>query len=328
MSIEALVAWAVAGGAYLEPIEIRVGPDGNRSVFARRAIAAGELIVAIPRKMIIGRRDVATSAVAQQMQPFASMLHSQYMALAVCLALEKRSPSVWAPYVNTLPPTFPAWTPDVLAALDGTRAGELLQERARNLDDDWSLLRDLLPQVASISRDEIEWALRVARSRCFEIATAGGHALVPIFDMFDHAPVADVFWSFDDETCLFEVHAARDIGTGEEIRHRYGIHDNARWLASYGFVIDDNPDNEVTLRFGTEYVHVGSRLDERFQQALALARDIPSLQEAARRADERIAGAVELTSDPYWEGICRIVRAGERAVLAAILVISRSASRQ
>src|SRR5689334_1996131 len=101
MRVEALIAWAVGSGAYIEPIEIRVADDGNRSVFARRPIAKDEVLVTVPRKLMIGHEDAASSAVGAPMQSFASMLHSRYMTLAVWLAAERVIDETrWRPYVD------------------------------------------------------------------------------------------------------------------------------------------------------------------------------------------------------------------------------------
>jgi hypothetical protein len=332
LSVEALIAWAAAGGAFLGPIEIRVGGDGNRSAFARRPMAPGEVLAAVPRRQIIGAADVDSSAVGRSMHCFASVLHSRYVPIAAWLAVERQDDaSRWRPYLDALPTSFPTWTRERIAALDGTRAGSLLAYRAKMLEDDWTLLTELVEDLTPLRASAFEWGLRVARSRCFEVPSAGGHALVPIADMFDHSGVPAAAWSYSTEKGAFEMLATRGLASGEEIRHNYGTHDNAHWLAGHGFVLENNPEDEVTLRFtpDTGDIHVGTRFDARFRRAMTAALDaggegdlsarLRAVGDAAHSAHERISSGVDVVDDDEWNRMCRIVRGGERAVLAEIM---------
>lgn len=338
MSVTALVAWALAGGAYLEPIQIRVAGDGNRSIFARRDVAEGEVLVDVPRSLVIGAIDIAGVPIAREMQGFAGMLHSRYMPLAAWLAIERRADaSPWAPYLGALPASFPPWPTAGLAGLEGTRARELLEARARRLDDDRALLVDLFGDAETPPGADLAWGLRVARSRCFAIE--GAHALVPVADMFDHAPAPDAAWTYRAEESRFVVEARRPLAAGDEIFLRYGIHDNAHWLAGYGFVVENNPDDEVTLRLIPEGppLHVGTHFDARFLRAMDAASDAAEdgslaaalgvLRAAARRARDGISGEDDGSSDdPTWARTCATIRAGERAVLADIAAFASRAT--
>lgn len=340
MSVSALLAWAAAGGTVLDPIAIQVGADGNRSVFARRAIADGEVLLAVPRRLIVGDAEVGASSVGRAMESFATMLHSRYMSIAAWVALERNAHSTsWAPYVDALPTSFHRWTPSRIAALDGTRAGELLEKRSRWFAEDCALLMDLVSPQVPLAPDDLEWGLAVARSRCFAVAPVGAQALVPLADMLDHTARADAAWTYCPDAERFEMRAKRSLADGEPIRHTYGTYDNARWLAAYGFVLENNPDDEVSLRFNADEpaIHVGTHFDERFRRAIQAARamsesddprmTLDALREAARRADERISSEeVEHVDDPGWARTCATVRAGERAVLAEIASFTTRAS--
>jgi hypothetical protein len=272
-----------------------------------------------------------SSPLGVAMQSFASVLHSRYMPIATWVALEHSDEaSRWRPYLEALPRSFPGWSPQRLAALEGTRAGELLVHRARAFDDDWGLLCDLIDDVRALPARELEWGLRIARSRCFDVAAAGGFALVPIAEMFDHATAFNAAWHYRSEKACFEVQTTRSVDAGEELHTRYGRYDNARWLAGYGFVLEHNDDDEVSLRFPSsdEVVHVGNRFDDRFRRAMAVALEAAGgdphrmwriLDEVTRRSEARVAAqVVGVAGDEEWNRICRIVRAGEQAVLADV----------
>ncbi|MBK9036168.1 MAG: SET domain-containing protein [Myxococcales bacterium] len=339
-AVPALLAWAADGGAAFEPIELRVDAAGNRSVYARRAVAAGAPLVVVPRRLMITDVDLGGDEAVAAVRGFDAMMHSRHSPMALWLARARAvGAGPWTTYLDALPqasPWVPAFRPaSALAPLAGTFALDVVREVAAGYRDDHDLATTLVAELADLPLAEFAWGRAIAASRCFRIASAdgGARALVPVADMFDHGRV-DATWAYDDSAGAFTVRAARALDAGQEIQISYGAHDNAKFVASYGFAVDGNPEDEVALDLttatGVASAPVGTIYDHRFHRAFELARIWPDGPDA-EAARTRLAAAamarraaIALAStpadvDPAWARTCAVVRAGECAILDAVV---------
>jgi hypothetical protein len=244
---ERLLAWARAGGADLDALEIRTSPEGYRTAHARRDVAADARILYVPRSLFFeldhARRTPVGQTIAAQRAPLAS----EHTPLAVALLAERDDPtSRWRPFLDALPRRFPGMAvfqdQAALAPLVGSSAeGGVLGARRAVLDDHAALVEGLRPHVA-LTQVDLAWARAICASRVFATMIGGvaGSALIPIADTFDHG-TGDVAWSYDDTVGGLVITAARNLAAGEEIHLSYGRKSNARLLCSYGFCVPDNP---------------------------------------------------------------------------------------
>lgn len=298
-AVRALLAWATAAGIDFEPIELRVAADGNRTVHARRDIAEGEALITVPRAHMLVDTDLAAATEVAPVAALGDALQSAHSVAAVWLAHERaRRDSPWRAYLDALPPAFP-WLPIFrsgaeLAGLAGTRARAAVIATHADLLADHALIQRRVRGAAGLAAGDFAWGRAVALTRAFHvtIADVSHRALIPVADMFDHG-AADTSWGYDDDRGAFVVTAARPLAAGEEIRAIYGRFENSRFLASYGFAVDDNPEDEVALRFAPAdelrtdlaghlvwglplaapaTLEVGTTFDERFRRALSVAR--------------------------------------------------------
>lgn len=344
-AVDALLAWAAAAGAWFEPIAIAVAPDGNRGVMTRRAVAAGEPLVIVPRRLLITDVDVAAHPAVAPLVPHQDQLASRHSLMARWLVHERADPaSRWRRYVEALPPAFPGLpihrSAAQLAGLADTAALAAIVALAEGYRADHARLDGLAPGGPGLAA--FAWGRAVAGSRCYGIAAADGsvRALVPVADMFDHG-AADARWGYDDAHQQFEVVAARDLAAGEPVTISYGQHENARLLSAYGFAIADNPDDEVVIHLpghdGPHALPVGSVYDPRFQRALATALAWPdtstadALTRIAAAAMDRGAAIAAVPAqaedDPAWTALCAVVRASERAIVPAIVAFVTEVTR-
>lgn len=347
-TLDALLGWATAGGIDFDPVEIRIDRAGGRGAFARHAIAIGDELVGVPRRMLVTDVDMASTAVGVAMSGFAGMLCNRNILTAVWLALERRdATSPWKPFLDAMPAAYP-WMPfhrsdDDLNALGGTRALRVIAASIVDFDSDHAFLGEMLEELAGLDRAELAWGRCVARSRSFRIDDDDGSALalVPVADMINHGR-ANASWGYRAATQRLEVRASRTLGAGDEIYVSYGTHDNARNLTGYGFAVAENLNDEVALHFGstdTRSFAVGRAFDRRFKSALtAAARFIDSddvklvLAAVAVAADEaraRIDAVPDVvTGDPLWIETCAVTRDGERAVLDHIAAAARASDTE
>lgn len=299
-AVAALEGWGRAAGAVFDAIEIRVEPDGNRKVFARRDLAEDDLLIQMPRQCMITDADVEGTPLGGAVAALGDELQSQHSQIAVWLAAERRlgAASAWNVYLDALPPSF-GWMPGFrkageLAGLAGTRARAAVDDARAGVLDDHDLITRRVRTAAALTLGDFAWGRSVAMTRSFHVTISGlaRRALIPIADMFDHG-TQDTTWGYDDALEVFVVRAARPIAAGEEIRARYGHFENSRFLTCYGFAIPDNPDDEVALLLpraadartdlaahlvwglplaGPLTLEVGTTFDDRFRRALSIAR--------------------------------------------------------
>ncbi|MCE9578821.1 MAG: SET domain-containing protein [Deltaproteobacteria bacterium] len=318
----ALLRWFEANGGDLSAIEVRVGPYG-RTVHARRAIAADEIVLTVPRELMLDSYRVRTSPLGLALM--AAGVHHDHGLLAAFVARERAViDSPWRAAIDALPVASPGGplcaSAEDLAPLVGTGAlAELHRVRRMILDE--HALTEALPS-APVSLAATAWARTVVSSRCFRISHQGtaALALIPVADLCDHG-FGDATYRAHDESGRFEIVAARAIAPGEEIHLPYGTKSNQALLAGYGFALEDNAYDEATLLFppgapstrhavlarvvgdaplaGWRRVPVGYRYDERTRRALSVARALSADPEELAAA---IEGGLVTGLDLPWIG--------------------------
>lgn len=359
------LAWAGASGVRCDGVEVRVDEHGGASIHATRALAAGETILVVPRRLMIVERDRDE--------------------LAVWLALEARDPtSPSRAYLGAVPARFdelPVFRDaEDMAALAGTAAHALA---ALDGDDIRASHAGLPAEIrARVSLADFAWGRAIIRSRGFHAvgSVEPQIALVPVVDFFNHRP-GDTTWTFDPAVGDLVIEAERGFAAGEGVGFTYGDRSNTRLLVQYGFTDPDAP-SEAALVFepapdpvadvaghllwdlplaAPARVIVGGQLDEKLFRALSVARlhaaspaereraldlgltprgDLPWLGAAleaatfslvgaaARRAlDDLDAHAPRTAGDRAWDRSCALVRASERSVLLPILDLAAAAPR-
>jgi len=337
-AVPALLAWAAGEGAWFEPIEIVTAADGNRTARARADVAAGALLIAVPRALMITDVDIGARPLIATVKEIETMMASRHSTLGLWLVREHADPaSRWRPYLDALPPAYP-WlalhrSAAEVAALAGTRALAMIVDQADGCRGDLAFVAELVPDLAVVALGDFAWGRLVAGTRCFRIADDDGsaRALVPIADLIDHGRI-DATWGYDAAARRFEVRAARALAAGEEIQISYGRHDNAVLASTHGLALPDNPDDEVLVHLpgpGGRPFALGARYDLRFARAMAAAvarpgdTDTDGLLRVARAAASTSAAIAAAPPPPpgddRWAALCATVRASERAIAAAIV---------
>jgi hypothetical protein len=312
-TVTAVIAWAEASGAPLHGVTARVDESGNVAMVATRDVAHGEQIFALPQRLMIIDRDIASSELAS------------HAALAAWLA-SRDATSPWRAYLDDLPlhvSGLPLYrSARELAALAGTSAHALAVADRRDLLDAHASLRTPLPLAV------FAWGWAVVRSRAYHAPGSFEPrlALMPIVDLFDHGH-GDTTWTYDPADG-FAITAERAIPAGDPVTFPYGDISNGRLLAHYGFTLPDDPFAEALLELDRP-VLVTARIDPLFVDALAIARQqvgtedraLALLADAARRTIATLAEAPS-TGDPEWDACCTRLRMSERAVLEQYVALA------
>lgn len=165
----------------------------------------------------------------------------------------------WAPYVSILPSEVEcplSWNEKELELLGASMIAVDVRRRHRFLENKYQdMLVDGLftlgdaawsPEVYTIER--FKWAASVMYSRAVPYPVTRNErsmALVPLLDMLNHDAASPNVKVSTVGRQGWEVLTTRTITEGEELRFSYGDVGNDRLLRNYGFVLLNNPANEV-----------------------------------------------------------------------------------
>lgn len=95
------------------------------------------------------------------------------------------------------------------------------------------------------------WAYLVVNSRSWAITDEEGNrdnVLVPLADMLNHKPGAGI-GSLSEDKSYFVINATTQYPAGSQVFDNYGPKTNFDLLSTYGFLIEENPDDGMTLQF-------------------------------------------------------------------------------
>lgn len=245
-----LLSWLRAGGARgLEHIRAGMaeGEGAGIGVFAAQDLAAGDLVISIPRALCLtaaaGHAGTAPDGLAPDANLAATLLQERRLGPA----------SFFARYIAALPqehefrhhPFF--WRREDMELFQASpRARRQLRLASMRT---CARVRAMMAKGVAETQDEARWALAVVRSRSFPLEGAPGNgmspyrlALCPLVDLLNHhapepgaaeTPAARYRCSPDGSPGLV---AERAVAAGEELRHLYAICPSAELLAAYGFV--------------------------------------------------------------------------------------------
>jgi hypothetical protein len=269
---DAFSAWLAENGATYPKIEwpTRETVGGVRGTTARADIASNEKdMLRIPLKLMMAPPTTEASAeFGEVMRAYHIVPRGSMLALTVFLLLEKvlkRESSFWWPYVRMLPHpgTTLDWNAAELVELqDETVHSESQRMRAQHAQKFVVVFEKLRERFGSIfgatvaeserlgfTSEEWEWCAMNVQARCFG-RRLPWLALVPFADSLNHANVATKY-DFDTESngCfrLFPV-GTNSYAAGSEVFNSYGRRDNRHLLVHYGFAMEGNEHDTLTIR--------------------------------------------------------------------------------
>ncbi|RHX97359.1 hypothetical protein DYB38_003449 [Aphanomyces astaci] len=271
-------AWAA------EALDIAVNADlvyeetsegGDRGVYISDEIQAQTTILSIPAASLLNVHTMAQSV----LRDLVSLPLREDDCLAWFLIYERfvNPQSKWKRHLDVMPQAFHNilyFTEDEINMLQGSNVYYVaLQLKQQVASDFGELQRTLLPTTlrllhADHSADALvrvftienyKWALSVIWSRFVSIAihataadddddtTAAVKSMVPVFDMFNHDPFAQMSHGFDPTTNSFVLRSHQHWPAGSQVYMNYGALPNHKLLTLYGFVLPSNPFDVVEL---------------------------------------------------------------------------------
>jgi protein-histidine N-methyltransferase len=264
--VESLMRWLRERGARMPALAIHHGADGQRSACARSRIAAGSLILEVPRRLFLSQELARDSDIGRRIAASGVELRDERSWLAALLLEERQAPgSPWAPYLATLPDAHRhmplLFGPAQLALLEGSSALPLLEAQRQSILQDYQGLCRYVPGFERFSYAEFTWARLTVLTRTFRLTVQGQstRAIVPLADLFDHHRPMEASWTFDSERDSFTLTALQDFLPGDLIRISYGRKSNCELLVHYGFCLEENEDDTAEVQVGGDSFHIPAR---------------------------------------------------------------------
>ena len=249
-SMQRFLQWLEDNGALLHGIGVRTEGD-RRIAYATRPMRAGELVLFLPRRLLITSELAAASPIGTWFGERKLEL-TKNAFLAIFLLWTAHKGGFFAPYVDILPRDVSAmpvhFSEADLAWLEGTSALRDIRAEIERISAEYRELARHFPPDFSFSSEEYAWAASMVRSRAF-VVSAGGKpdmAMVPLADMMDHAPRHNVSWSGQSRLGFICTAAADAIAGGIDLTDNYGpSKGNGKLFSMYGFTLEDNDDIEL-----------------------------------------------------------------------------------
>lgn len=251
-----LVEWLLRRGARFPKCQLKNIAPGCRATFARQPIHEDEEIMFIPRDYIITSNLSMSSDICTEIKHSGVEIRSKHTYLASFLLQERdrKRESKWFPYIDILPKTFSNiplfFDRDQLEGLKGSLALQKIQDRHDSLRAEYQNLRRHVASFSKWSYEDFVWARLVVITRIFGllINNQKTDGLVPMADMINHRRPRETRWTFNEVKQGFVISAMQDFRIGDQIYDSYGRKCNSRFFVNYGFALENNPDNECSLK--------------------------------------------------------------------------------
>jgi len=248
--------WLIDGGAQFPLLCLRFFSDIYRAINSKRLIQADEDVLYVPLCQLMTSEIARASQVGRQIIDSGVQLRSRHSMLAAYLLQEKANPtSYWKPYIDILPEAYDTvplfFSAEELAELEGSMAIDKIHDRHNSLQVEYDNLVEHVPLFAEFSYKEFVWARLVIITRIFGMVIDGNktEGLVPMADMLNHKRPRETKWTYQQDRKGFVITTLTVIDKDCEVFDSYGRKCNSRFFVNYGFVPEENEDNEAVMHF-------------------------------------------------------------------------------
>ncbi|KAF2363038.1 ABC transporter type 1 transmembrane domain [Trinorchestia longiramus] len=233
----------------------------GRGLMALKQFAAGDLIVEIPRTLMVSSCDVSKDCVIKEALEKTALKFTSCELLTVFLLYHKNEKcSSWQPYIESLPKVFhnasPAETvlyPTFICS-HLTKHLSTLEAACASIHCVFNYMRGTCTEVTT---EAIEWAYMAVNSRTvylkpqersqFLLADDDGCcALAPFLDLLNHSFEANVTVELDERD-MYRILTQVPYSKYDQVFINYGPHDNVKLFVEYGFFIPNNPHDGIPI---------------------------------------------------------------------------------
>ncbi|GFG32224.1 hypothetical protein Cfor_02037 [Coptotermes formosanus] len=264
--IEEFTTWMKVYGAEIDGVKISHFPGYGYGIEAEKNFAQGDLLLAVPRKVMLTTENIQDSLLDPLFRTDAMLQHMPNVALSLLLLVEKfKADSFWKPYIAVLPTEYTTvlyFKTNELQELKGSPSLEPALKQCRNIARQYAYFSTLFQKSsdpASVLLREVFtyeqycWAVSTVMTRQNFVPSSDGgtmlNALIPMWDMCNHNN-GKLSTDFNAEQNRSECMACRDYQAGEQIFISYGPRTNSEFFVHNGFVYPDNEHDGLRLRLG------------------------------------------------------------------------------
>ena len=254
----AFLSWLRVNGAKFPHLTLRRYARDYRGVHiaSKAEIVKGKTLLRIPHALLITVELAKASPIGGLVASLPNIGSQAILAVYLLQERGKGAASFWRHWLDVLPASFSSLPMFFSAAELGELSGctELLlkvRSQQKSMRDEYnSIMR--LPGIGAFpafSYDDFVWAALAVGTRVFSLCINGAKTsvLAPLADMMNHKNPAGSSWSYCNRKEAFTLTACCNMFDGEAVYESYGVKDNKRFFASYGFCLDDNAANEVCV---------------------------------------------------------------------------------
>ena len=240
--------------AFFPKLEIHFYSDDYRGVLAKSKILKDEIIMTIPKECLISLETALSTPIGKEIGKFmySELTSPKHCLLTSFLLSEVKNPK-WKFYFDLLPndySNFPIfYTQKELDYLKGSPFLNQIYDKKIDMKKDYEKLCKYIPSFTQFPYKKFCEARMMISSRIFgiQIGENKTDVLAPFADLLNHKRPRQTQWYYDNILQSFVIQALEDIEQGNEVFDSYGKKTNARFLLNYGFALEDNDSNEVTL---------------------------------------------------------------------------------
>ncbi|RDL36070.1 SET protein [Venustampulla echinocandica] len=240
--------WAVSQGVEINGIAAHRFPGRGLGIIAQRNFEAGETIVVVP---------ISALRTAQTVPKRISRAIGKITVhglLAAELTLDTTlDHALWSDVLPTredIAETMPLMWDSSLQSLLPEASKVTVSKLKSKLSLDWAAVSKAFPDI---SYDDYLYHWLIINTRTFYFLIPKAKKRPPHLDCLAQSPFADYFnhaahgckVAFDDTG--YEISTDRPYEKGSEIYISYGNHSNDLLLAEYGFILEENHWDEITL---------------------------------------------------------------------------------
>ncbi|KAM3068160.1 hypothetical protein ACMFMG_011209 [Clarireedia jacksonii] len=248
---EAFTQWAIDQGVIIKGVKPHYFPHKGMGLMAGTDLETGDVILKVPIKTLRKASDIPTH--------FSKALPQCSIHSLFALSLNSCISASWLAVLPTkedIRISMPLlWDPEIQQLLPHT-AKALVENQKTKTSSAWNAICKAFPEPP-ITRDEFIHNYLIINSRTFYYlspALKSSQRQPRKEDRLALNPFADYFNHSSNPTCAatlsaagYTIRASQPIKTGSEMYISYGSHNNDYLLGEYGFILDDNQCDSVSL---------------------------------------------------------------------------------
>jgi histone-lysine N-methyltransferase SETD3 len=220
--------WLHEADIHFSKLEIEFYTNDFRGVVAKQDIAKDEIILRIPKDMLISLEIAKNTTLGEQIASFMYIeLNSPKHCLLTSFLLTEKAKgkkSFWKNYLEILPKdysSFPIYyNEEDMSLLNGSPFKNQIIEKKEDIKKDYETICGYIPEFENFSFNDFCEGRMAVSSRIFgvKIDFKKTDVLAPFADLLNHKRPRTTHWHYDERYKSFIVQSLDDIPKGTEVK--------------------------------------------------------------------------------------------------------------